>query len=287
MTRVIVLTGPTASGKSALAMQMAADMNGEIINGDSMQLYKQLPVLTACPSTDELVALPHHLYQVLGDQEISSAGWWVTQAVEKIESILSRGRLPIIVGGTGLYLKSLTGGLSPIPDINQEIRDRARHQAQFPDFYNQVVDLDPDIKGRLKENDLQRLTRAYEVIIATGRSLLDWQQEKPKLLPYSFEKIALIPYKNWLHNRINHRFDLMIDQGALAEVENLLAKDIREDSPILRAVGVKELAAYLAGQVSREQAIELAKTATRQYAKRQMTWIRGQARDYEDRHVGA
>ncbi|MBW8308449.1 MAG: tRNA (adenosine(37)-N6)-dimethylallyltransferase MiaA [Candidatus Paracaedibacteraceae bacterium] len=284
--RVIILTGPTASGKTALALQMAETLKGEIINADSMQIYQHLPILTACPSLAEKATIPHHLYQVLGDQEISSAGWWVSQAVQQIEAVQARQHVPIIVGGTGMYLKSLIDGLSAIPMIPSEIRQKARQLAQQPDFYNQVVSLDPKIDGRLKENDLQRLTRAYEVKMATGRSIIDWQADKPQPLPYQFEKIALMPDKDWLHDRINRRFELMIEQGAMEEVNDLMQRDIRPDSPILRAVGVKELSAYLRKELILAQAIERAKIATRQYAKRQMTWLRGHAKDYEVRHVG-
>jgi tRNA dimethylallyltransferase len=284
--RVIILTGPTASGKTALALQMAEELGGEIINADSMQIYQHLPVLTACPSTTEKSRVPHHLYQILGDQDISSAGWWVSQAVQQIEAIQSRQRLPIIVGGTGMYLKSLVEGLSSIPMIPMDIRQQARDLASQPDFYHCVISLDPLIQGRLKENDLQRLTRAYEVKMATGRSIVEWQEDKPQPLPYLFEKIALIPEKDWLHHRINQRFDLMMEQGALEEVRTLRQRDIRSDSPILRAVGVKELSAYLQGALTFAHALELAKIATRQYAKRQMTWIRSQAQNYEIKHVG-
>lgn len=285
--QVIILTGPTASGKTALALQMAHDIRGEIINADSMQLYQHLPLLTACPSSAEKVQAPHHLYQVLGDHDISSAGWWVSQATEQINAVLDRNHVPIIVGGTGLYLKSLTDGISLIPDIPSDIREQARLLAQDPDFYQRVVAVDPLIAGKLKENDLQRLTRAYEVKLATGRSIIDWQQDKPQPLPYCFEKIALIPDRDWLHNQISQRLNLMIEAGALDEVKVLLAGSVRSDSPILRSVGFKELAAYIQGKINLDQAIDLAKIATRQYAKRQMTWIRGQAKDYEIRHVGA
>ncbi len=284
--RVIILTGPTASGKTALALQMAETLNGEIINADSMQIYQHLPLLTACPSAAEKASVPHHLYQVLGDQEISSAGWWVSQAVQQIEAVHARQHVPIIVGGTGMYLKSLVDGLSSIPLIPSEIRQKARHLAQQPDFYQEVVNLDPKIDGHLKENDLQRLTRAYEVKMATGRSLVDWQADKPQPLPYHFEKIVLLPNKDWLHERINRRFELMIEQGALDEVTALRQRNIRSDSPILRAVGVKELSAYLQHELTLDQAVDRAKIATRQYAKRQMTWFRGQAKDYEVRYVG-
>jgi tRNA dimethylallyltransferase len=280
--KVLILTGPTASGKSALALELAADLSGEIINADSMQVYYHLPVLTACPSEQDKGAIPHHLYQLLGDQDISSAGWWVTQAVQQIKAILGRGHLPIIVGGTGLYLKALTDGISPIPAIPPEYRNQTRLLAQEPDFYQQVKAMDPLIEGRLKELDLQRLTRAYEVKLATGRSIFDWQHLKPQPLPYHFDKMVLLPDKKILHDRIHRRFDKMIEAGVLEEVRALRHRKLRADSPILRAVGFQELAEYVQGKLSLEEAVELAKTATRQYAKRQLTWIRGQAKDYKE-----
>lgn len=284
--RVIILTGPTASGKTALALEIAREVGGEIVNADSMQLYRYLPILTACPTLEEKSMVSHHLFQILGGQDISSAGWWVEQAVQQIKAIHQRGRIPIIVGGTGMYLKSLTDGLSSIPEIPQALREQARSLAELPDFYEQVMAIDPMVDGRLKTNDLQRLTRAYEVKLATGRSIFEWQEDQPKLLPYDFDKMVIVPDKDWLHNRINLRLDLMVEQGALQEVENLLQQDIRPDSPILRAVGVKEFKAYLQNDVSLGQAIELAKISTRQYAKRQMTWIRGQAKNYKVINVG-
>jgi tRNA dimethylallyltransferase len=278
---ITIITGPTASGKTAMAIDLALKTKGEIINADSMQLYRHLPILTACPTAQEMQAVPHHLFQILGDSEISSAGWWTKQCLAKIDEILSRGNHPIVVGGTGLYLKSLTKGLSPIPDIPFEIRDRARIEAQYDDFYELVCSLDPQVKDILKPKDKQRLTRAFEVFLATGKSIVDWQKVQPTKPGYDFKKIALIPNKEWLHNRINHRFNLMMDAGAPEEVRLLNNTPVREDSPILRAVGVSELTSYNMGMISREYAIELGQIATRQYAKRQMTWIKGQATDYD------
>ncbi|MBX3458149.1 MAG: tRNA (adenosine(37)-N6)-dimethylallyltransferase MiaA [Candidatus Paracaedibacteraceae bacterium] len=278
---VTIITGPTASGKTAMAIELARRTNGEIINADSMQLYRHLPILTACPSSEEKQEAPHHLFEILGDSEISSAGWWATECLAKIDEILSRGNHPIVVGGTGMYLKSLTDGLSPIPDIPPAIRDQVRTQAQQDDFYDLVCSLDPQIRDLLKPNDKQRLTRAYEVKLTTGQSIVDWQKIQPTKPDYDFKKIALIPDKEWLHNRINLRFTMMIEGGALDEVKTLINTPIRQDSPILRAVGVKELTAYIKGEISHKQAIELGQTATRQYAKRQMTWIKGQATDYD------
>ncbi len=278
---VTIITGPTASGKTAMAIDLALKTKGEIINADSMQIYKHLPILTACPSSTEKETVPHHLFEILGDDDISSAGWWATQCLSQIKAILARGNHPIIVGGTGMYLKSLTDGLSQIPEIPADIRDRARQKAQHPDFYEVVCALDPLVTNHLKKNDKQRLTRALEVFLATGQSLFEWQKIQPQKPSYDFKKIALIPDKEWLHNRINYRFDMMIDAGALDELKALQHSAVRPDSPILRAVGVKELQAYLDGTIPLDQAKDLGKIATRQYAKRQMTWIKGQSADYD------
>ena len=278
---VTIITGPTASGKTAMAIDLALKSKGEVINADSMQAYQHLPILTACPSALEKSACPHHLFEVLDDTQISSAGWWTAQCLAKIDEILARGNHPIVVGGTGMYLKSLTNGLSCVPDIPDDIRMDARQQALVDGFYDRVCALDPQVKGILKENDSQRLTRAYEVMIATGKSFFDWQKIKPTPPPYNFKKIALIPDKPWLHDRINRRFDSMIESGALDEIKALRQRQIITDSPILKAVGVKELSAYLAGDLTLDQAKDLGKIATRQYAKRQMTWIKGQATDYD------
>jgi len=278
---VTIITGPTASGKTAMAIDLALKSKGEIINADSMQLYKHLPILTACPSGDEKASCPHHLFEILGDSDISSAGWWTQTCLKLINEVLMRGNHPIIVGGTGMYLKSLTYGLSPIPDIPIEIRNQARDEAEQDDFYTLVCQADPLVKDRLAPHDTQRLTRAYEVILATGRSIYDWQSIKPTPPSYDFKKIALVPDKTWLHSRIHLRFDQMIAGGVVDEVKALKSHQIREDSPILKAVGLKELQAYITGDISLERAKELAAIATRQYAKRQMTWIKGQATDYD------
>ncbi|MBX3487206.1 MAG: tRNA (adenosine(37)-N6)-dimethylallyltransferase MiaA [Candidatus Paracaedibacteraceae bacterium] len=276
-----IITGPTASGKTAMAIDLALKTKGEIINADSMQLYRHLPILTACPSKAEKETVPHHLFEILGDDDISSAGWWATQCLGQIKAILARGHHPIIVGGTGMYLKSLTDGLSQIPEVPADIRDRARQEAQHHDFYDMVCALDPLVANYLKKNDKQRLTRAFEVFLATGQSLFEWQKIQPQKPNYDFKKIALIPDKAWLHDRINNRFDLMIEAGTLDEIKALQHSAVRPDSPIFRAVGVKELTSHLNGEISLDQAKELGKIATRQYAKRQMTWIKGQSADYD------
>lgn len=276
----IIITGPTASGKSQAAIELALKVGGEIINADSMQLYDHLPILTACPSAEDHAIVPHHLYGILRDDQISSAGWWV-QIVEKIISqIQGRGAIPIIVGGTGMYLQALTEGLSPIPDIPQNIRETARQKSQEEDFFTHVCSLDPQVSKNLKAGDLQRLTRALEVILFTGKSLFEWQKESRIPSPYVYEKYVILPDRKELYDRINNRFNQMIERGAIDEVEALMNRPVLPASPILRAVGVEEITYYLQGHFSKDQMIKLGQQSSRHYAKRQLTWLRTQSKGY-------
>lgn len=279
---VIILTGPTASGKSKAALEIAQEIKGEIINADSMQIYEHLPILTAFPSQDDFNLIPHHLYGVLGDTEIGSAGWWVKQTTKFINEIQERQKIPIIVGGTGLYLMALTRGLSPIPDIPQQLREDTRALSQQNNFYDLAIQIDPLIVGRLNPEDTQRLTRAIEVIQHTGISLFEWQKHPRIPSPFIFKKYYITLPKESLHHRVNQRFIHMIQNGAIEEVEHLLKQPVRQDSPILRAVGVKQIASYLQNEVSYDEMIALSQQASRQYAKRQLTWLKGQGKDYKE-----
>jgi tRNA dimethylallyltransferase len=272
----IILTGPTASGKSAAALHLAHRMDGEIVNADSMQVYSHLPLLTAHPSSQDLKDIPHHLYGILHGQERGSVGWWYPQACAQINDILSRKRVPIIVGGTGMYLMALLEGLAKIPTIPDDVRSKVRLWAQEEDFYERVKSVDPESAQTLNPQDKQRLARALEVILATGKSLRSWQQQTEKLEHYHFLVLALVPDRPTLYHRINTRFAHMIEQGALEEVQQFMALSISPDNPITKAVGLPELQAYLSHQMDLNSAIEKAQQSTRQYAKRQMTWIRGQ-----------
>lgn len=274
---VLVITGPTASGKSQKALEIAKELDGEIVNADSMQLYEQLPILTACPSPEDYEQIPHHLYQVLGDHQMGSVAWWVDQAESVIQDIFSRGKVPIVVGGTGLYIHGLIHGLSPIPDVPSVFRDEARSHATDmspPEFYDYVCAKDPQVIQQLKVGDTQRLSRALEVMLATDKSLYDWQKEAKRLSPFTFQKEVILPDRALLYERINQRFLKMIKRGAVAEVSALLSRNIPTASPILKAVGVKEITAYLRGEISEAQMIEQGQQASRRYAKRQMTWLR-------------
>lgn len=277
---VIIITGLTASGKSRAALEMALINNGEIVNADSMQLYDHLPILTACPSPEDCAIMPHHLYRTLGDDQISSAGWWVQTAEAVIQQIYERGKIPILVGGTGMYLQAMTDGLSPIPDIPQDIREISRQKALEEGFFDYVCSQDPQVVHQLEPGDIQRLTRALEVMLATGRSFSDWQKEPRIPSRLIFEKYALIPERAELYRRINTRFSQMIEKGAIEEVEAMMTRPVHPDSPILRAVGVKEIQAYLRGDITKDQMIERGQQSSRRYAKRQMTWLRTQAKGY-------
>lgn len=275
----IIFTGPTASGKSAAAIDLAQALNGEIINGDSMQVYAHLPLLTAHPSLQDFAQVPHHLYGVLHGNERGSVGWWYPQACHQINETLSRNRVPIIVGGTGMYLIALLEGLAKIPPIPEDIRTHVRLLSPQEDFYDIVKSHDPESAQKLRPQDKQRLARALEVFLATGKSLHHWQQQTVRIHDYHFLVIALVPERSLLYQRINDRFCQMVDHGALAEVQAYRKMAIASDSPITKAVGLPELQAYLDQQMDLPTAIDKAQQASRRYAKRQMTWIRHQLTD--------
>ena len=274
LSGIYIIGGPTASGKSAFALDLAKRVDGEIINGDSMQVYGHLHILTARPT--DMQGIPHHLYGVLHGNEISSLGWWYTAACKVIEDIQERGKTPIVVGGTGLYLRALIHGISPIPEIPDAIRQEARHLAHSLSeeaFFTLVVQEDPKIQGVLHQNDTQRLTRALEVVRATHNSIQDSQGQSKKILDLNDQYFVLLPPRDILYQRINERFIGMVQNGALKEVDDLLQKNIDSESPILKAVGVPELTDYLQGRLSLEQAIIQGQQSTRHYAKRQTTWF--------------
>lgn len=278
---VIVIGGPTASGKSALALAIAREFRGTIINADSMQLYDALPILTAQPSQADRAAAPHRLYGVLPPEQVGSAQLWRGMALEEIDQTFEASRLPIVVGGTGLYLRTLMQGLSPMPDIPNEVRERVRRlwEEEGQAAVRQRLErLDPLAAARLKPNDKQRQLRALEVVEATGRPLSDWQNEIAQGAPHGMRFITLVlrPEREGLRDAIAGRFAAMVGAGALAEAGNLLGRHLPEDRPVMRAVGLPQLARHIAGKITLDQSISEAVTATRQYAKRQDTWFRHQ-----------
>ncbi|NQU55942.1 MAG: tRNA (adenosine(37)-N6)-dimethylallyltransferase MiaA [Rhodospirillales bacterium] len=279
--RVIIIAGPTASGKSALAIDVAREFSGLIINADSMQVYRELDVLSARPPEGDLDQAPHRLYGVLAADDPCSVGRWLEMALAEIRAAWAAEKLPLVVGGTGLYLKALLEGLAPIPDVPAQFRAQATalHQDLGGEaFHEQLAHLDPEMAARIPAGDTQRLIRAYEVALATGRSLSDWQKDHPAAPPLQAEfcVIVLSPKREILYEGVNQRFAWMMENGALDEVRALKGLGLDAALPAMKAVGVPELMSYLAGTSDMEAALEDAKRATRQFAKRQMTWLRNQ-----------
>ena len=275
----MVVAGPTASGKSGLALAIASAFEGTIINADSMQVYRDLEILTARPGEAALALAPHRLYGVLDGADSCSAGRWRDLALNEIEQARAAGRLPIVVGGTGLYLRSLMSGMASIPEVAPQFRREAsdmHRRIGGQAFHKALADRDPAMAMRLRPSDTQRLIRAWEVLTATGRSLADWQRIRPDQPAYDFLVFTLLPPRDELYRTANRRFDEMIEKGALTEVEALIARRLDPALPVMKSLGVKPLAAYLSGEMSRQEATELGKRDTRRYAKRQFTWLKTQ-----------
>jgi len=277
--RVIVVTGPTASGKSALALALAERRGGTVINADAMQTYDAFPILTAQPTEEERGRAPHALYGVLPLGETVSAARWRTLASAEIERVLAAGRVPILCGGSGLYLRTLMQGIAPIPDAPSDLRERANADwaTLGPEaFRARLAEHDPAIVGRLKPGDRQRHVRAWEVFQATGRPLSLWQEGEASAAPWRFATVLLAPDRAWLRERIERRFDAMLDQGVEAEVRAIF--DLNPDPawPGLKAHGAPEFFRYFRGEMALQDVRRVGIDHTRQYAKRQMTWFRHQ-----------
>jgi tRNA dimethylallyltransferase len=272
---VIVVTGPTASGKSALALALAEARGGTVINADAMQTYDAFPILTAQPSAEERARAPHALYGVLPLSETLSAARWRDLASAEIE----RCKLPILCGGSGLYLRALMQGISAIPAVPPGLRDVANAEWESMGaelFRARLAERDPVTVARLKPGDRQRHIRAWEVVEATGQPLSQWQEEKGKPAPYRFVTILLAPDRAWLRARIETRFDAMLEEGVLAEARTVFDHKPNPAWPGLKAHGAPELFAHLRGQLGLAEVRQIAVNHTRQYAKRQMTWFRHQ-----------
>lgn len=284
--RVVVVAGPTASGKSALALCLAEALNGVIINADSIQCYRDLPTLTARPSSVDEQRAAHKLYGTLGPTDMLSATAWAAQAGEEIVRASAQGHQPIVAGGTGFYLKALMEGLADIPPVPAEVRLATQEllAAIGPQALHEKLKVrDPATAARLKPTDKQRIARAWEVFEATETPLSTWQAQ-PTTPPLEASFIALLvqPPRAALYEACDSRFLTMLDKGALDEVRALLAAGVPDAAPVMRALGARELAVHLAGALSLAEATEQAQAATRQYAKRQTTWFRHQFRaDYE------
>jgi len=284
--KAVLIAGPTASGKSALALELALATDGVVINADSMQVYRDLRIITARPTAADEALVPHRLYGHVDAAVNFSAGAWVSDAAKALDGARAQGRLPIFIGGTGLYFKALTAGLAVVPPIPAEVRDDVRARLErngVEALHAELARRDPPAAGRLNLRDRTRIARALEVIEATGRSLLDWQQEgQPPLLPKdSFRAVFLAPERDELYARIDARFDAMLGAGALREVERLAARHLDPLLPAMKAHGVPALIRHLRGGLSLEEAAGIGRADTRHYAKRQFTWFRHQLPEFE------
>lgn len=278
---VLIVAGPTACGKSALAMAVAERFDGVVINADSMQVYAELRILTARPSATDEARVPHRLYGVLSAAETCSAGRWQEMALAEIGAAHDAGRLPVVCGGTGLYLKALTEGLAPMPDVPAAVRDALRGRLRREGaaaLHRELAARDPAMAAQLHPGDGQRLARALEVLEATGRSLADWQAKSPAgpVPALRFSTILLAPPRDELYTACDRRLEAMIENGALDEVRQLIAMELDPSLPARKALGVQEFARFLAGECDLATALSAAQQATRRYAKRQMTWFRHQ-----------
>nr|WP_244669051.1 tRNA (adenosine(37)-N6)-dimethylallyltransferase MiaA [Rhodobium orientis] len=273
-----------------MAVAIAEAENGVIVNADSMQVYRDLRILTARPDEDETACVPHRLYGHVDAGEPYSVGRWLDDVASVLEEAAREGRLPILVGGTGLYFKALTEGLTEIPPIPENVRIYWRDMAAMEPseaLHAKLVQLDPVMAERLNPADAQRIARALEVVTATGKSLAAFHEEasRPLIDPENTERIVLSPQRPELHRRIEQRFRHMVDAGALDEVAALTARNLDPQLPAMKAIGVRPLAAHLAGTCNLEAAIARSVVETRRYAKRQLTWFRGQMADWVWRDV--
>ncbi|QNM83284.1 tRNA (adenosine(37)-N6)-dimethylallyltransferase MiaA [Sphingomonas sabuli] len=271
---VALIAGPTASGKSALALALAETMGGVIINADSAQLYRDLPILSAAPSARDRARADHRLYGVRDGAEPCSAAAWATLARAEIADAHAAGTLPILVGGTGLYLRTLLDGIAPVPEIDAEVRHRVR-DASVEKNRRQLEQADPAAAARLHAGDTTRIARALEVVLSTGKPLTAWQANREGGIGDSIalSPIVLLPPRDWLYCRCDRRFANMVEDGAVEEVRTLLARGLNPALPVMRAIGVREIAAFLAGESDRDAMLIRGCQATRNYAKRQYTWF--------------
>ena len=276
---IVLLAGPTASGKSKLAIKLSKTLNGEIVNADSMQVYKELKILTSRPSSLDLKKIKHHLYGFISVKKNFSTGAWLNIATKKIKSILEKKKVPILVGGTGLYFKTLIDGLVQIPDIPISLREKIRkyHKKIGQEkFYNELLKLDPKVKNFIPKSDSQRSIRAHEVKKFTKKSLYDWiKNTKPTFDPNLFKKFFIHPSKDFLLQQINLRMNKMFKQGVKQEVKEFLKLKIRSDLSANKVIGIQEIKDHLVKKLTLTEVKNLIQIRTRQYVKRQFTWARG------------
>lgn len=280
---VICIAGPTASGKSAWAIELAQAVDGEIINADSMQVYRELQILSARPDVKETAMVPHHLFGHVSASHNYSTGQWVRDVEPIILDCLARQKTPILVGGTGLYFKALTQGLASIPDPTPEAKattDKLLSKS-ISELRTKAEVLDPIATARVLGDDPQRLSRIVSVALGTGKPLSIWQQDTRPIIPKPFwQGAVLLPDRQKLYDRIESRYEAMLENGGLDEAKSMLKFDLRRDLPAMKAIGLPPLMEFLEGNISYDEALNQAKRDTRRFAKRQFTWFRGQAKDW-------
>ena len=282
--KIILLAGPTASGKSKLAVSLAKKLNGEIINADSMQIFREFKILSSRPNLIDTKKIKHHLYGMISVKRYFSAGDWLKKARKKIDVCLKRKKVPIVVGGTGLYFNTITKGISKIPDIDNRTRNKVRNlhkKLGYKKFYDLLVKLDPKIKGRILATDSQRVQRAYEVKLKTNKSLFDWfANTKSDFLDFEIKKLFIEIPRDKLLKKISMRTELMFKEKCVNEVRKFNKIKIKKNLSANKLIGVQEINDFLSGSISLEQCKELINIKTRQYAKRQNTWARGHMKNW-------
>ena len=282
--KLILLAGPTASGKSNLAIKLAKKINGEIINADSMQVFKEFTILSSRPGSSQMRKVKHHLYGIISVKKHFSAGDWLKQAKKKIKICLKKKKVPIIVGGTGLYFNTITKGISKIPNIDKKTRNKVRNlykKLGIKRFYKKLLNLDPKIKYKILQTDPQRLQRAYEVKLKTKKSLFDWfANTKSDFLDFEIKKIFIETPRELLLKKISIRTEQMFRNKCINEVKKFNRLKINKNLSVNKLIGVQEINDFLRGSISLEQCKDLINIKTRQYAKRQNTWARGHMKNW-------
>ena len=282
--KIILLAGPTASGKSKLAIHLAKKLNGEIINADSMQIYKEFSILSSRPNKLEMKQAKHHLFGMVSVKKYFSAGDWLKETKKKINLCFKKKKTPIIVGGTGLYFNTITKGISKIPDIDLKTRTQVRNQFKklgYKKFYEKLLEIDPKAKGKILPTDSQRTQRAYEVKLKTKKSLFDWiANTKSDFLNYNLKKIFLDIPRQELLQKISKRTEMMFKENCVSEVKKFNSLKLNKSLSANKLIGVQEINQYLKDNISLDECKELINIKTRQYAKRQNTWARGHMKNW-------
>ena len=282
--KIILLAGPTASGKSRLAIQLTKKLNGEIINADSMQVYKEFSILSSRPNNKEIKKAKHHLYGIISVKKYFSAGDWLKLAKSKIKQCHKKKKTPIIVGGTGLYFNTITKGISKIPSIDIKTRNKVRilfKKLGYKEFYKKLVNVDPNVKNRILPTDSQRTQRAYEVILKTKKSLFDWTMNtQSDFINFEIKKIFIDIPREELLIKISQRTESMFKNKCIEEVKKFNSFKLNKSLSANKLIGVQEINAYLQGSISLDECKELINIKTRQYAKRQNTWARGHMKNW-------